>query len=218
MIKCCIFDLDGTLLDTLTTIKYYLDKTLTAHSLPIMDKEECRIFVGKGARNLVTRTLNARGITDAEFINSFFDEYNEDYDKAPYHLTEIYDGIVELLDVLLARGIRVAVLSNKPDFATRSVVRHFFGDKIGVVYGGRDGVKLKPSPEGVELLLSELGISREECAYIGDSDIDVLTGKAAGIDLTISVTWGLRTRDELFAVGAKIFVDHPSEIPELIGL
>ena len=108
MIKCCIFDLDGTLLDTLTTIKYYLDKTLTAHSLPIMDKEECRIFVGKGARNLVTRTLNARGITDAEFINSFFDEYNEDYDKAPYHLTEIYDGIVELLDALLvSRTIKI---------------------------------------------------------------------------------------------------------------
>lgn len=216
MIKCAIFDLDGTLLDTLTTIAYYLNVKLKEYSYPTLDLEECRRCVGAGALKLVQNVLIPRG-ADEETISKFHKEYTELYDTAPTYLTEPYGGIVELIDELSSRGIKCAVLSNKPDFATRSLINRYFGDKFSVVHGGREGVPLKPQPEGVFDILSELGCDVSECAYVGDSDIDVYTFLKSRVALGIAVTWGFRTRGELSAAGATVFADTPFEVLDLIS-
>jgi len=216
MIKCCIFDLDGTLLDTLSTITYYLNVKLRDYSLPEISREECRDCVGAGAMKLVRNVLAPRGVTDEENVLRFYKEYTEAYDSDPYHLTEPYEGIHELIDTLNARGVRIAVLSNKPDFATRSLINRYFGDKIPLAHGGREGVPLKPAPDGVYELMSELGVTPAECAYIGDSEIDVRTFLAANVAVGIAVTWGFRTREQLTREGATVFADTPSDILTVI--
>ena len=216
MIKCCIFDMDGTLLDTLVTIEHYLNITLEEFGLPLMREDECRRYVGRGAKNLVTQTLNARLSYDEEYFNRFYEKYSESYDNAPDYLTEPYDGICELIDELLLRGIKIGVLSNKPHSATEPIVRKFFGDKISYVSGGKDGVPLKPAPDGVYLVLGELGFDKSQCMYIGDSEIDVYTAKAAEVELPVAVSWGFRTHEELIAAGAKTIIDSPEKILSLL--
>ena len=216
MIKCCIFDLDGTLLNTLETIRYYLNRTLALHSLPSMSSEECRAYVGNGARNLVFRTLAARGVTDPEFIDRFYDEYNEAYDAAPIYLTEPYEGIIDMLRAMREKGLEIAVLSNKPDFAVKAIVSDFFGDLISVAHGGREGVPLKPSPEPLFALISELGVFPDEVAYIGDSEVDVHTGIAADLPHSIAVNWGFRTTDQLVDAGARLIFNTPDKVLEYV--
>ena len=215
MIKCIIFDLDGTLLDTLSTITYYLNVKIKEYSYPEIDLEECRRCVGAGAWRLIKNVLGPRG-ADEDTMVKFHKEYTALYDTDPRYLTEPYEGIPELIDALSAKGIKCAVLSNKPDFATRSLIKHYFGDKIPLVHGGRENVPLKPEPDGVFDILSELGCAPAECAYVGDSDVDVYTFLRAGVALGIAVTWGFRTREELSLAGATVFADTPAEIAEII--
>lgn len=217
MIKCCIFDLDGTLLNTLETIRYYVNRTLIKHGREPITEEECRNFVGSGARVLMTKAFNSRcALPDKEF-EAALSEYMADYDSGPYYLTEKYQGIDELINELRSRGIKLAVLSNKPDFATRSAVKHFFGDSFSVAHGGREGIALKPSADGCLEILEELSLFPSECAYIGDSDVDVFTGKNLNAALNISVSWGFRTKKELEEAGADYIVSFPKEIFNLIN-
>ena len=216
MIKCCIFDLDGTLLNTLTTITYYINRTLVLHGLSVASEEEVCGYVGAGARNLVLRTLNARGITDEKYIEEFFNIYSAAYDNEPDYLTEPYSGIPELLSKIKASGIKVGVLSNKPDFATVSIVRKIFGELVDVVHGGREGIALKPAPDAILALLSELSCEANECAYIGDSEIDVKTGINAEIENSVAVTWGFRTEEQLREAGAVKFAKSTDELEKFI--
>ncbi len=216
MIKCCIFDLDGTLLNTLSTITYYMQKTLSEYGLRGTDENEIRAIVGNGARNLVSKALARRGIVDPEFTESFYKKYSDAYDAAPYYLTEPYEGIPELLASLSGKGIKLGVLSNKPDFATCAIIEKFFGKTFDVVHGGRDGVPLKPAPDAVYDMLSELSASVSECAYIGDSEVDVKTGIASKIEKTIAVSWGFRTEDQLVSAGAVKLARNLSELEEFI--
>ncbi len=206
MIKCCIFDLDGTILDTITTITYYVNKTLQNHGIGTVTEDECRYFAGNGARALITRALNSKGITDEERIERILLEYTAAYDEAPLHLTAAFDGIIELVGKLKERGLRLAVLSNKPDFAVKSVVAHFFGDSFDSVLGGRDGVPLKPDPTVPLQIAETLGISPCEVAWIGDTSTDMETGKNLGAGLNIGVLWGFRPRAELVGAGADVTV------------
>lgn len=216
MIKCCIFDLDGTLLYTLETIRFYLNKTLEKYSVSQITKEECQRFVGSGVRSLIHSALDSRGISSPEIFGRVLSDYSRDYDKEPYHLTEKYPGIDELLAELKNSGIKLAVLSNKPDFATKKTIERFFPDTFDLVFGGRDNVALKPSPDGCFEILSELAFSANECAYIGDSDVDVITGKNMNAALNISVSWGYRTREELISAGATTIVSSAEEISKLV--
>lgn len=212
MIKCCIFDLDGTLLNTLSTIRYYLNETLKNNGIEPITREACQKYVGNGARKLILRALLEKGIDDDATFNKVFSEYNAVYDADPYYLTEPYENISELVDMLISQGITLAVFSNKPDFATRSAISHFFPRKFKLVRGATDKTPLKPAPDGVFEILKELGFSPDECAYIGDSDVDVLTGKAAGVCKNIAVSWGFRSCDELGRAGAEIIVNSVGEI------
>ncbi len=216
MIKCCIFDLDGTLLYTLETIRFYLNKALERYSVPPITKEECQRFVGSGVRSLIHSALDSRGINDSRFEERVLSDYSQAYDKEPYHLTEKYRGIDELLAELKNGGIKLAVLSNKPDFATKKTIERFFPDTFDVVFGGRDNVALKPSPDGCFEILSGLAFSANECAYIGDSDVDVITGKNMNAAINISVSWGYRTREELISAGATTIVSSTEEISKLV--
>lgn len=209
MIKYCIFDLDGTLLNTLPTILYYLNKTLGAFGYSEVTEAQCRRYVGDGAAVLIERALADRGCTDSSEVKRILDIYKAAYDEAPLYLTEPYPGIFDLIDRLKARGITLGVVSNKPDFAARTVVSSFFGeDTFASVVGGREGVRLKPSPDAPLSLLSELGGVPSECAFIGDTDVDIFTGKNMGAALSIGVLWGFRDMDELNRAGADVIVSN----------
>ena len=212
MIKCCIFDLDGTLLDTLPTIQYYMNVTLERHGIAPTSLDDCRRYIGDGARLLVTRALTERGITDKELTERVLNEYKSAYDAEPLHLTKAYEGIHELLTLLSEQGITLAVLSNKPDTAARGVVEHFFPGVFHAVRGGTDGVPLKPIPTAALSICNELGISPSECAFIGDTAVDIVTAENMGAGLSVGVLWGFRDREELERAGARVIVASPLDI------
>ena len=210
MIKCCVFDLDGTILDTISTITYYVNKTLQKIGYGEITEEQCKHFVGNGARKLIERTLAHFGLTDAELVNTVLGAYDKAYKSAPYHLTDCFPGMAELLLALRARGIKLAVVSNKQDAITREAVSHFYPDTFDAVVGGRDGVALKPAPDAPLALISGLGFSPDEVAFIGDTSVDVETGINMGAGLVIGVSWGFRKIDELSRADA--IVHSPDEI------
>lgn len=212
MIKCCIFDLDGTVLDTVTSITYYVNKTLEAHGIDKITVDECKYFAGNGARLLIKRSLASKGIYDEDFLNKILPEYVAAYDSDPWYLTAPFDGIVKLLSDLKSQGIKIAVMSNKPDSTVKIVVPHFFGDIFDIVLGGRDGIPLKPDPAAAKEILSSLGISEGETAWIGDTATDIETGKNLNARLTVGVLWGFRKREELEDAGADVVVSSVDEI------
>ena len=214
MIKGCIFDLDGTLLNTLPTIRHYVNLTLSKFEKGSVSEKDVKKMVGNGSKKLIERALTKVGadLDDLEKIHKF---YSDTYDKDVTYLTHTYDGIPELLATLKTHGIKVAVLSNKPDFAAKEAVKTFLGDLVDVTYGGRDDVPLKPSPDGVFSILEELDIKKEECAFIGDSSVDMLTGKNSGL-FAIGVNWGFRDEEELIQNGADKIVSTPDEILEIV--
>ena len=214
-IKCAVFDLDGTLLNTAKTIQHYLNITLEKYSLPTVSLEDTKRMVGNGARVLITRAMGGAA-GDQRLYDAVFRDYNDAYDADPYYLTEPYEGIRELLFALNKQGIVLCVLSNKPDAAVKLAGRHFFGDIFTSVQGAVDGVPLKPDPTSLLSMLRELNISCDNTAYIGDSEPDVLTAKTAGVAMPIFVSWGFRTIDQLRSVGAEVVVDTPSDISSML--
>ena len=211
MKKACIFDLDGTLLDTLSTIGGYMNEALATVGLPPFPMDDYRYFAGNGVHLLVERALRAAGAMNEENYDRVFAEYNRLYDGAPNGMTVPYPHILALLDALKEKGVKTAVLSNKPDFATRAVVGELLGARIDVAHGGRDGIPLKPAPDSLFALLDELGVEKGDCLYIGDTGVDMDTAAAAGI-FSIGVTWGFRDEAELKAHGARAVAHDPLEI------
>ena len=216
MIKYVIFDLDGTLLDTITTITYYVNLVLERNNIPKITEEECKYFVGNGAKLLIKRALESRGAYSEELFDLVYDEYNREYNRAPLYLTEPYEHIVELIGALRERDMRLAVLSNKPDEATRDIIPSFFPGDFSVVHGSRENIALKPMPDGVYEIYRELGAVADEVMYVGDTGVDMQTGKNSGAKITVGVSWGFRKREELISSGADAVVDSPLEILDLL--
>ncbi len=216
MVKYCIFDLDGTLLNTLPTILYYLNETLTSFGYPPATEEQCKRYVGDGAKKLISRALADRGELDDGKIRQVLSEYDKAYNSSPLYLTQPYPGITGLIGELKRAGITVGVVSNKPDFAAASVVRAFFGDAFSFVTGAKDGAPLKPSPDIALALLGKMGGDPSECAFIGDTNVDIYTGKNMGAALTVGVLWGFRGESELRDAEADAIVTDPDEIRGLI--
>ena len=148
MKKLCIFDLDGTLLDTLPTISYYCNLTLREFGLPEIEEERYKYLAGNGARVLIERMIDEVGADKEEYFEKMFEFYNREYDKNFSYLTKVFEGVPELLKGLADIGIKTAVISNKPDFAAVSVVKMFFGDLVDISHCGRDGNPFKPAPGG----------------------------------------------------------------------
>ncbi len=211
-IKCAIFDLDGTLMNTINTIAYYCNDTLKHFSLPAIDVEKYKYFVGKGAENLIRRILAHHNACDEETFKKAYEYYNKNYNANPHYLTEVYEGIPEVLVALKNKGFKLAVLSNKPHYPTCEIIKKYFGDELfNVVYGARDGYPKKPDTTVPLAIASELGVEPLECIYLGDTNTDMQTGKASGF-FTIGVLWGFRTKEELEENNADALVEHPSEI------
>ncbi|MBQ8720394.1 MAG: HAD hydrolase-like protein [Clostridia bacterium] len=211
MIKCFIFDLDGTLLNTLDTIRFYLNKMLKNNSLSEISLEDCRAFVGDGARNLVERALRANGVDDGERVEKLTAEYVGGYNADPYFLTELYDGVREIINELSERGFILAVLSNKPDSSVKPIIEKFLPGVFRAVRGARAGEALKPQPDTTYALIDELGLAPEECAFVGDTGIDILTAKNASLALSVGVAWGFRDAEHLADAGADIVVSKATD-------
>ncbi len=213
--KACIFDLDGTLTDTLESLTFSVSETLKEMGLPPITSEECRSFVGNGARVLMEKALAAAGGADVRRIEEAMEIYGRIFDaNCTYHVTP-YEGVRQMLAELKACGIRLGVLSNKPHRQTVKVVREIFGEDVfDRVQGQTEGIARKPDPAGVFRLMEELKTTKEECLYVGDSEVDIRTGKNAGVR-TIGVTWGFRSRKMLEEAGAETLIDTPCELTKI---
>lgn len=216
MIKLCIFDLDGTVLDTVHTIAYYGNYALSKNGIDPIDDEEYKYFAGNGAVNLIKRALRFRNVLTEETFQKVFQDYNAAYNADTSYLTAPFDGIQETLDAIKAQGIQIAILSNKPHFATVGVITSLFGEGyFNCVYGQREGIPIKPDPTSVLQILSEVGVNKDECLYIGDTGTDMTTGKNAGL-YTVGVLWGFRGKEELMENGADMVIEHPQQLLEYI--
>lgn len=207
--------MDGTTVNTIDSISYFANKALGKYSLPPIPTERYKKLVGDGARVLVSRMIAEVGGSDTD-IERVLPEYNSSYDADFLYLTKPYDGIVDMLNELKARGVICTILSNKPDDTAKKVSDALFGSLISICYGGRAGKPLKPDPEGVFEIMDELGVSADEVLYIGDTATDMCTGKSAGL-YTIGVKWGFRDTNELLGAGADAIISEPSELLGFIG-
>lgn len=214
--KACIFDLDGTLTNTLESMTYSVNLTLKEMGLSQITKDQCRMFVGNGARVLIEESLKVSGDPKASRIEEGMKIYGRIFDQnCTYHVTP-YEGIPEMLKALKDRGIHLVVLSNKPDRQTVKVVKEIFGDNIfDYAQGQKDGIRRKPAPDGVWYLMEQMQVSKEECLYIGDSEVDAATGKNAGLK-TIGVLWGFRDRKTLETAGADHLIERPEELLQFV--
>lgn len=214
MLKLCLFDMDGTLVDTIKSIAYFANNALNKYGLPSIDVERYKLLVGNGARVLVERMIKEVDGTQEQF-EKVLPEYNTTYDNDFLYLTEAYEGVCEMLSELKKLGVKTAILSNKPDSTAKKVAEALFEEGlIDVCYGGRDGIALKPDPEGVFAILKEFGVEKNECLYIGDTATDIKTAKNAGLT-NIGVLWGFRDRDELERAGADHIIAKPREIMDI---
>ena len=214
--KACICDLDGTLTNTLDSMTYSVNLTLKEMGLSQITKDQCRMFVGNGARVLIEESLKVSGDPKASRIEEGMKIYGRIFDQnCTYHVT-LYEGIPEMLKALKDRGIHLAVLSNKPDRQTVKVVKEIFGDNIfDYAQGQKDGIRRKPEPDGVWYLMEQMQVSKEECLYIGDLEVDAATGKNAGLK-TIGVLWGFRDRKTLETAGADHLIERPEELLQFV--
>ncbi|MCD8353640.1 MAG: HAD family hydrolase [Clostridiales bacterium] len=204
-----IFDLDGTLLDTLDDLADSLDHTLTEVGAPTLTREQVRRYVGNGMARLIELALPG-GRDDPRYDRTL--ETMQAYYKAHNQIkTAPYPGVLELVDELRRRGCALAVVSNKPDTSVKPLVKLYFGDSIPVAIGQRPDVRRKPAPDAVEEALRQLGRDRSEAVYVGDSEVDLYTARNAGMDC-ISVTWGFRDRELLDREGATRYADTPAEV------
>ena len=206
--KLAIFDLDGTLLDTLDDLAGSVNYALKTESLPARTIREVRSFIGNGLRNLIDRSV-PQG-TDAAITDRVFATFKAHYALHSKDITHPYEGVCRLLTQIRTAGCRIAILSNKADFAVQELCRLYFDGLYDFAAGERAGIPKKPAPDSVWAIADMFAISRSDCVYIGDSEVDIETARNADMNL-ICVDWGFRDRDILINAGAgRIVSDIPS--------
>lgn len=213
MYRTAIFDLDGTLLNTLDDLADAVNYSLAHFSYPTRSLAEVRRFVGNGVANLIERSLpNSKRTPDFDEVLATFRAY---YEKNSQNKTAPYEGILPLLARLREQGVRVAVVSNKFDAAVAALSRRYFADLVEIAVGESSDRAKKPAPDGIFYALEQLGEAREGAVYIGDSEVDAVTAKNAGIPC-ISVLWGFRDREEIQAAGGSVFAESVAELEKLL--
>ena len=208
-----LFDLDGTLLDTLGDLTAAMNRTLTRHGLPERTRQQMRTALGNGARRL--RELSVPAGTDGALFETLLAEYNADYAAHCRIETAPYPGVDALLRQLHAQGRKLAIVSNKPDEAVRALRAEFFADTVPIAVGEKQGIRRKPAPDTLLTAMAQLGAERTSTVYVGDSEVDIATARAAGLPC-ISVLWGFRDRDLLEQVGAQQFAADAGELARLL--
>ena len=207
--KAVLFDMDGTLLDTLADMAAAVNHILSVHGSPLRTVQEVRAFVGNGARKLMERALPPDVTGDA--FEALLEEYRQWYEAHACVRTAPYPGVPAVLAALHRAGVRCAVVSNKPDGATRELAARFFPGLPA--FGQQDGIPAKPAPDMVYHALAELGVEASAAAYVGDSEVDVALARNAGLPL-IAVSWGFRGREALEEAGAALVVDDAATLLE----
>lgn len=212
MIKACVFDLDGTLLNTLPTIMHYCNQTLERYGLSPYTQEDYRSFVGNGARDLVTRMLKGRG-ADLSLLEDFLNDYLAAYDGEPHLHTVPYEGVPELLSLLRLRGCRLGIISNKPNSSVTLLVEHFFPSVFSVVSGtvGADPAQLKPATGRLSRILADWSCTSDECLFLGDGIPDMQLAANARVGLPIAALWGF-TPSELLLPHGGIPAQSPLDV------
>lgn len=213
MKQAVIFDLDGTLLNTLGDLRAATNHALAVRGLAPRSMDEIRRFVGNGIRLLICRAM-PEGTSDAE-IDAALEDFKAYYAAHIHDHTVPYDGIPQLLTALRKRGMKVAVLSNKIDSASQELIAYFFPGKADVVFGEHVGVPRKPDPTSCRMVMQQLDVQPEQVLYVGDSGTDMQTAKNAGL-YAVGVTWGFRSREVLTENGADVLVDRPEQILQII--
>ncbi|MDO4267722.1 MAG: HAD family hydrolase [Eubacteriales bacterium] len=212
MIRCCIFDLDGTLLNTLNALTVTTNLTLEHFGYGPVDEAHVRQFVGDGYKLLMERALRYCGDEKLTHYEESLTVYTDLFARHSMDGVHPYRGIPELLEGLKKRGIRIAVLSNKPHARAVENIEAVFGSGyFDYVAGEQPGVPRKPDPAGVRLILERFGVLPEECLYFGDTNTDMKTGLGAGLN-TVGVTWGFRGRAELESFHPQYIIDSPDEV------
>ena len=214
MYKAVLFDLDGTLTDTLQDIAAAMNRALRLHGLMEFAVEDYRYLVGDGAKKLAERAVRGR----LELQGAVLRDYQAYYETHNLVTTRPYDGVPELLSALEARGMKLCVLSNKPHADTCHVVRHFFPQvSFCVVRGQMEGVPVKPDPTGALQVAREAQLPPDSFLYLGDTAVDMICAKNAGMH-SVGVTWGFRTADELQAAGAGLLISRPLQLLEYLDM
>ncbi|MBQ8787549.1 MAG: HAD family hydrolase [Oscillospiraceae bacterium] len=212
--ELAIFDLDGTILNTLDDLADSLNHVLAQHGFPQHTADKVRMMVGNGIFNLITRALPNE--TEQTKIEAVYADFNAYYKLHSADKTKPYDGITDMLKQLKVSGVKLAVVSNKADYAVQDLCEKYFSGIFDAVAGEKEGVLKKPAPDGVNIILDKLGVERKNSVYIGDSDVDLQTALNAEIDC-IAVNWGFRDEKLLRENGAELIVSSPSEIVKIIA-
>ena len=205
-----IFDLDGTLLNTIRDLAASVNYALRSTGMAERTLEEVREFVGNGVKKLMERAI-PDGLNNPLFEDTFA-TFRQHYMQHNLDTTQPYPSIMQLLEQLKAEGKNIAVVSNKFYAATRELCRHFFGDLVPVAIGEREDIRKKPAPDTVIEALRELGVDKEGAVYIGDSDVDIMTAKNSGMPC-VSVLWGFRDKEFLLEHGATTLISQPEDMP-----
>ena len=213
-IKAVIFDLDGTLLYTLEDLKNAVNYALEQQNMPIRTLDEVRRFVGNGVGKLMERAV-PDGLSNPEFDKTF-DIFKEYYGKHCNDNTSPYPGIMDLLETLEKKNIKMAIVSNKIDSAVKELDKLYFKNYMMAAIGEMEGVRRKPAPDTAIKAMKELGVQPDEALYVGDSDVDIATEKNAGLRC-ISVKWGFRDEEFLLEHGASDLIDEPMQLLDYLG-
>lgn len=205
-----VFDLDGTLIDSLADIAEAANRALGVLGFPSHEPDRYRLFVGDGLMTLAARIVPRK--TPEKLVIEAAHQFKLHYSENWNRTTRLYPGIMSMLTNLAHNGVNMAVLSNKPDDFTRLFVKTFFpANMFGLVFGNRDLVPKKPDPQGALEIADHFRTHPRSCLFVGDTSVDISTGKAAGMT-SMGVTWGFRERQELEAAGADLIIDSPDEI------
>lgn len=211
MKQLVIFDLDGTLINSIADLAVAVNQALEAYNYPTHPEDAYRFMVGDGVSKLFERALPEAERT-SENVERIRERFMPFYDHHNADLSRPYEGICDLLEALQQRGVRMAIASNKYNSATQKLVAHYFPTThFEVVLGQRDGVPVKPNPTIVEEILAQCGVAKSEVLYVGDTNVDMQTAKNAEVD-AIGVAWGFRPRTELAAHSPRAIIDHPLEL------
>ncbi len=214
--QAVIFDLDGTLIDSLEDIADAMNYTLAEFGFPTHNYDAYRYFVGNGLMNLVSASVPQSALGNQQLLQLCFETMMDRYHKHLILKTRLYPGMKELLDMLTSKSLKMAILSNKPDKLTQQICNALLREwQFDIIMGATEDFPRKPHPDSALFIAKKLNLSPENIIYVGDSNVDMKTALAAGM-FPVGVAWGFRTREELQNAGAKLIIDKPQELAEYI--
>lgn len=213
MKNVCILDLDGTLVDTIDSLLYCVNKTLEPMHLPKITWHQCRDFVGNGARSLLEQSiLSSQDVCEEAVLDKASEIFAPIFADNCMYKVAPYGGVQEMLDGLKSKDVKLAVLSNKPHARTVEIVEHYFGKGyFDYIQGQREDVPRKPDPESIYYTMKQMGVEKENCIYVGDSEVDMETGARSNVT-TVGVSWGFRDRIILENMNPEVIIDHPEQL------